>query len=76
MVVSYGGISMSEQLKPILVTTKDAARLLGLSPQTLRNWRNAGKGPRFVHVSTGKSPALYPYDELVRWAESLGERHE
>ena len=33
-----------------LLTTADAARLLGLQPQTLAKWRWAGTGPRFVRL--------------------------
>lgn len=59
------------QIQPILVDTKEAARLLGLKESTLRAWRSKGKGPKFVHVSTERSTVLYPMKELNKWAESL-----
>lgn len=64
-------LESSKAVKPIMVKTSEAARLLGLSPQTLRNWRNAGKGPKYVHISSDRSPALYRYEDLVAWANSL-----
>ncbi|NOC91929.1 AlpA family transcriptional regulator [Ruegeria sp. HKCCD6604] len=33
-----------------LLTTKQAARLLRLSPQTLEKWRTQGVGPNFVKL--------------------------
>lgn len=33
-----------------LLTTKQAARLLGLSPQTLEKWRTQGVGPNFIKL--------------------------
>lgn len=33
---------------PQLVPTPDAAKLLAVSPYTLRQWRNRGTGPAFI----------------------------
>ncbi len=42
---------MTEPLSPPpLVDEIEAARILDLSPLTLRRWRWAGKGPRFVKI--------------------------
>lgn len=35
-----------------LLTTIQAAEYLGLSPQTLADWRHKGAGPKFVRVGT------------------------
>lgn len=35
---------------PALVNEHEAARLLGLSVKTLRRWRWAGRGPRFLKL--------------------------
>ncbi len=32
------------------MSTKAAARYLGLSYRTLQNWRSAGKGPRYARI--------------------------
>ena len=37
-----------------LLTTREAARRLQLSPGTLQNWRNKGHGPAYVRLK-GKS---------------------
>jgi hypothetical protein len=37
-----------------LLTTREAARRLGLSPGTLQNWRVRGVGPVFIRLK-GKS---------------------
>ena len=34
-----------------LLTETDAAKLLSISPRTLRNWRVRGGGPQYVKVS-------------------------
>jgi len=39
------------------------AHLLGLTPRTLRNWREVGNGPRAHYTSR----VLYDIDEIVRW---------
>jgi hypothetical protein len=38
-------MSDAELLKPV-----EAARILGVSPRTLANWRSAGDGPKFSKV--------------------------
>ena len=62
---------VGSQAAPISVRTNVAARLLGVSPMTLRNWRAKGVGPRFVHVSGPNSPVLYLYQDLLDWANRL-----
>lgn len=51
-----------------LLTTRELAERWGLSPRTLRNWRAADYGPRWVKLN-GKL-AHYPMNEVIRW-----ERH-
>ena len=45
---------MTEPLSPLplvpLVDDIETARILDVSPLTLRRWRWAGKGPRFVKI--------------------------
>lgn len=33
---------------PLVMTTKEAAKLLGMSHRTLEDWRLTGTGPRFI----------------------------
>lgn len=50
-----------------LMTEKDAAELLCLSPRTLRNWRVSGYGPAYVKIS-GRC-VRYRLDDLVRFVD-------
>lgn len=52
-----------------LLKGPDAARYLKLEPQTLRSWRVAGRGPRFIRI--GRTRVLYRLSDIERW---LGER--
>ena len=54
-----------------LLCTKEAAKLLGLSPHTLSKWRITGKGPSFH--SLGRR-CLYDPETLRRWAASRARR--
>ncbi len=54
-----------------LLVSEEAARFLRISPQTLNNWRSAGKGP--PHVKMGGRVA-YRRSVLVTWAESRETR--
>lgn len=51
-----------------LLTEAEVARLLGLSPRTLRRWRHANRsGPPFVYIG---GRVRYRRDELEAWLES------
>ena len=39
---------------PKMLSNAEAARLLGLSPATLRLWRHLGKGPRYCKLGNAK----------------------
>jgi DNA-binding transcriptional MerR regulator len=47
-----------------LVTTNEAARILGMKPQTLRLWRLRGTGPRYVRFGGPTGRAAYSVEEL------------
>lgn len=56
---------------PMALSSEDAARALGVSPKTLANWRCAGRGPAYVHVSdSSRSPVLYLMGDLENWLHS------
>lgn len=61
------------KIEPYLLDTEQAALFLGVTSGTLRNWRNAGKGPKFVRYSkgNGRSPARYKLADLKAWADAL-----
>jgi len=57
-----------------LVKEDDAAKMLGLAVQTLRNWRHLGKGPNYVRL--GERSIRYPEDELKTWTQKRFIRPE
>lgn len=59
--------SKSEYVRP-----EEAAEFLGVSVQTLANWRCDGRGPDFYRAGTRK--VLYHRDELRAWVKSTRAR--
>lgn len=61
------------EIEPYLLTTEQAAKFLGLEAGTLQNWRNMGRGPKFVRYSkgNGRSPVRYKVKDLMEWADAL-----
>lgn len=58
-------------MRPMALSSEDAARALGVSPKTLANWRCAGRGPAYVHIGDSpRSPVLYLMDDLEGWLRS------
>lgn len=54
------------------VTSKEAARIIGVAPKTLKNWRHSGKGPRFIKLGASPQAAVrYNRTEIEAW---LSER--
>lgn len=52
-----------------LLTTEEAAAMLGLSPKTLRNWHSAGTGPPSVTI--GLRARRYRLSDLLRFMAEL-----
>ena len=50
-----------------LMTDIEASQFLGLKPQTLRNWRYEGKGPKYLKF--GNKSVRYRVNDLIEWAE-------
>lgn len=61
-------------LTPARVSSDAAARYLGYEPQTLTNWRNLGKGPRFVRDGKPGSRVFYLVSDLDAWLDAQAER--
>ena len=53
---------------PILLTEKEAGKLLGFSIRTLQKWRIQGEGPPFVRISA--RAIRYRREDLDQWIES------
>ena len=51
---------------------REAAEYLRLSPQTLNNWRNLGRGPTFQKFGRR---VVYAEADLKAWAESMRARN-
>lgn len=51
-----------------LLTNRQVAELLGISPTTLEIWRCRGKGPAFVkYGARGQSPVRYRLSVVMQW---------
>lgn len=50
-----------------MITSREAASLIGISEGVLRNWRSAGKGPRFVRLSRRHGPVRYVRSDVERF---------
>jgi transposase len=62
--------------KPVLKATyrnREAAEYLGVSPNTLNNWRVQGKSPKYSKASGKNGMIFYTLDSLVSWLEA-GQR--
>lgn len=56
---------------PELLTTPEAARILGIQAQTLRTWRLSGKGPAYVRLGSGRfARAAYSREAIASWVEA------
>ena len=60
---------MNEQL--VLLTTRQAAKRLGLSPRTLERYRVSGDGPEFVKMGRA---VRYMAGKLNEWIEGRTRR--
>lgn len=54
----------------VLVSSTEAAQMLGISPRTLANWRVQGRGPAYVRLGKSRSPILYRVSDIDAWLES------
>ncbi len=53
-----------------LVTTANAAQLLGIQAGTLRKWRHLGRGPSFVRYGSGAGArCFYRLCDLTHWLD-------
>ena len=49
------------------LSTVDLAKRWGVSEGTLRNYRSAGRGPKFIKISGRGGPVRYSLDEVRKW---------
>lgn len=51
---------------PQLLNTRDAAKLLGRSPATLKRWRHQGTGPDYIQI---KKRVSYDREVLLKFIQ-------
>lgn len=57
---------------PQLITPKALAERLGVTVETLKNWRNEGRGPNYVKFSPGsRGHVRYRLSDVIAWEDSL-----
>ncbi len=61
---------------PRLLCEKSAAKYLGISPRTLRNWRDEGEGPEFLQLEGKEKLTRYDIYELDKWISEHPRRKE
>lgn len=52
-----------------LLTTREAAMVLGISQRTLEDWHHHRRGPPYIRVS--RTMVRYRRSDLDRWIESV-----
>lgn len=53
-----------------LMTTAEAARVLGIKAATLRKWRHLGRGPCFVRYGSGAGGrCYYRVGDITQWLD-------
>ncbi|MBN1356899.1 hypothetical protein JXA40_11615 [bacterium] len=50
-----------------LISTAQAAEMLGVRPQTMRIWRVKGCGPKYVRYGGTRGKVFYHPDEIQSW---------
>ncbi|MEM1182924.1 MAG: helix-turn-helix domain-containing protein [Acidobacteriota bacterium] len=58
---------MTTHHHPLLLSEKEAAKLIGFSVRTLQKWRTEGGGPPFIHVSA--RAIRYQVTDIEAWIE-------
>jgi hypothetical protein len=54
-----------------VVSRKDAAALIGVSPRTTEDWARDGKGPAFRKFGSGRSARIvYRVGDLLSWLDA------
>lgn len=51
----------------ILIPSRKAAALIGITPATLENWRIRGEGPAFVKTPGRTGKVLYDPADIEAW---------
>jgi phage terminase Nu1 subunit (DNA packaging protein) len=70
--VSISEVTMSDKIRPVedRLTTEQAARIMGVTPQTMQNWREQGKGPVYTQLGGKGGKVFYYKEDLISWERS------
>jgi len=52
-----------------LLSSKEAAEMLGIKVATLRTWRMKSKSPRYVRIGGIRSRCMYRKEDVKTWIE-------
>jgi len=63
---------MEQNSDLVLISQREAARLLASSVATLRRWGRSGDGPPWVRL--GERLVRYDMADLRRWVAALGKK--
>jgi predicted DNA-binding transcriptional regulator AlpA len=59
-----------ETMTTNLITSPEAAKHLGVKPQTIRTWRLKGIGPRYIRTGMAfNARVLYRREDIEAWLE-------
>jgi len=53
-----------------LVSGPEAAKILGIRPQTLRIWRMTGRGPKYIRYGGRTGRIVYRVSDLEAWLDA------
>jgi hypothetical protein len=54
--------------KPIVLNESQVAKVIGVSPSTIANWRKVGLGPEFKKLNNGlKAKVMYTKHSVAEW---------
>lgn len=60
-----------------LLTSEEAAELLGVHVNTLATWRDKGEGPAYIRFGSGtRAPIKYRMRDINEWLEKQTVRPE
>ena len=70
MSTSAAVLSDNSTPAPLAVDSSTAARMIGVAPGTLNNWRTRGLGPTYVRHGLPGSRILYRVSDLQAWLDA------
>lgn len=56
-------------------TEREIATILGISPGTVRTWRNRDAGPSYIKTEGIKGRVLYPIADFEKWLSNRKIEH-